>query len=193
MPTEIIDLLRPQTVSLQAGVRIVLECHAMRGRTVRTAKKRQAFLTALAAGNSVAVSALAGGIGRSAAYEWRDADPTFAADWDDAAEQSVDLLEDEARRRALSQSDVLLIFLLKARRPATYREPRGAAAVVAMMTPDDLKAIEEARRIRNMSPEEVEAELAEIERRRAIAEAVRAEADAMPRHRGNGRDHVGET
>jgi hypothetical protein len=36
--------------------------------------------------------------------------------------REASLLEAEARRRAMSTSDTLLIFLLKARRPAVYRE-----------------------------------------------------------------------
>lgn len=39
----------------------------------------------------------------------------------DAAEAGIDLLEDEARRRAMGGSDLLLIFLLRNRRPAVYR------------------------------------------------------------------------
>jgi hypothetical protein len=40
----------------------------------------------------------------------------------DALDTGTDLLEDEVLRRALEYSDTLLIFLLKARRPAKYRE-----------------------------------------------------------------------
>jgi hypothetical protein len=36
----------------------------------------------------------------------------------------IDLLEDEARRRAIAVSDLLLIFLLKHHRPECYRPPR---------------------------------------------------------------------
>jgi hypothetical protein len=50
------------------------------------------FLTALAAGSSVAAAASAAGIGRSSAYRWRD-DPAFADAWDNAEEESIDLLE----------------------------------------------------------------------------------------------------
>jgi hypothetical protein len=44
--------------------------------------------------------------------------------WDDAIEAGTDLLEDIARRRAVAQSDLLLIFLLRARRPHVYMPPR---------------------------------------------------------------------
>ena len=42
------------------------------------------------------------------------------------------------------------------------RAPRATAAIVTI-TPEDLRAVEEARRIREMSDDEIEAELAEIE------------------------------
>ena len=77
----------------------------------------------------------------------RKEDPAFAAAWDSAIEDGTDLLEDEARRRALEGveelivtmgkiarnddgtpllvrrlSDTLMLALLKARRPEKYRE-----------------------------------------------------------------------
>jgi hypothetical protein len=151
----------------------------VRGRTVRTSKKRSAFLAALEAGSSVHGACLAAGLGRSAVYAWRDDDADFASQWDEAIESGTDRLEDEARRRAMQQSDVLLIFLLKARRPAIYREPRASAAVMSM-TPEDIRAVEQARRIRDMTQEEIEEEIAGIERRRAIANAARAAAESVP-------------
>ena len=41
---------------------------------------------------------------------------------EEANETSTQLLEDEARRRAMKSSDLLLIFMLKARRPDIYRD-----------------------------------------------------------------------
>jgi hypothetical protein len=64
-------------------------------------------------------------LGRTAAYAWRGDDPAFAAEWLDAAEAGIDLLEDEARRRAMGGSDLLLIFLLRNRRPDIYRPPKA--------------------------------------------------------------------
>jgi hypothetical protein len=94
-------------------------------RTIRTAKRRARFLTAIGAGNSVTAACQVAGLGHTAAYQWRADDGDFAAAWDDAADQSVDLLEDEARRRAMTQSDLLLIFMLRHRRPDVYRPPRA--------------------------------------------------------------------
>ena len=93
----------------------------MKQRTIRTPKRGRAFLTALAAGHSVTTACHLSRLGRTAAYAWRNDDPTFAAEWLDAAEAGIDLLEDEARRRAMGGSDLLLIFLLRNRRPDVYR------------------------------------------------------------------------
>lgn len=74
------------------------------------------------------------------AYNWRDNDPNFAADWDRAKELGLEALEDEATRRAFDgvdkavvyqgeitttvkeYSDTLLIFLLKGGKPQKYRD-----------------------------------------------------------------------
>lgn len=88
----------------------------------RGPKDRLAFLTALAAGQSVTAAAEAAGIDRKTAYRWRDAEPDFADAWEDALEDGTDRLEDEALRRAYNGSDTMVIFLLKARRPKKYRE-----------------------------------------------------------------------
>ena len=109
-------------------------------RTIRTQKRRAAFLASLSEGFSVGGSAIKAGMSRRAAYEWREADEAFARDWDAAVEEGTELLEDEARRRAFEgtekpvfqngqlvghiqeYSDTLLIFQLKARRPEKYRD-----------------------------------------------------------------------
>ena len=82
----------------------------------------------------------AGNLDRRLLYEKKEEDPEFAKRWDNAIEKSIDLLEDEARRRAYDgydkpvfqkgvkvgvireYSDTLLIFLMKANRPEKYRE-----------------------------------------------------------------------
>jgi hypothetical protein len=109
-------------------------------RTIRTAKNRQKILDALREGYSVAGACRAAKVGRTAAWEWRNADETFAAEWDDAILEGSEVLEDEARRRAFAgtdkpvyqggqmvgtireYSDTLLIFMLKGRMPEKYRE-----------------------------------------------------------------------
>lgn len=103
-------------------------------------KKRGAFLASLADGDTVKHAAAAIGLSFQALYKARDKDTDFASEWAEAAEQGTQALEQEAKRRAVDgtlkpvyqggvlvghvqeYSDTLLIFLLKARRPATYRE-----------------------------------------------------------------------
>jgi hypothetical protein len=106
---------------------------------------RRAFLASLAESCNVRASAARAGVGRRTAYRHRVADPVFAEAWADATEAACDLMEEEARRRAVEgvvrpvfhdgkqvgtvreRSDVLLIFLLKANRPEKYRDAFGAA------------------------------------------------------------------
>lgn len=112
----------------------------MSNRTKLTPEKRDEFLTLLSETCNVTKSAQAIGISRQCAYDNRDADPAFASAWDNAIEEAVDLLEQEAQRRAFKgtqrpvfhqgkecgviqeYSDTLAIFLLKAHRPKKYRE-----------------------------------------------------------------------
>lgn len=94
----------------------------MANRTTRTPKKEEAFLNALREGYSVAGACAASGVARRTAYDWRNADPIFCAAWEDAVEEGTDELEDEAVKRAKEGSDTLLIFMLKSRRPETYKD-----------------------------------------------------------------------
>jgi len=80
------------------------------------------FLASLSETANIKRACERAGVGRMTVYDRRNNDPKFAAAMSGAIEEAVDLLEEEARRRALEDSDVLLIFLLKAHRPAVYRE-----------------------------------------------------------------------
>lgn len=80
------------------------------------------FIELFAATGNVRLSATAAGVSRDAPYKRAQADSSFARDWLQAREDAVDMLEAEARRRALSSSDSLLIFLLKSLRPETFRD-----------------------------------------------------------------------
>lgn len=55
-------------------------------------------------------------------WEWRRDNAEFLRAFDAAREESIELMEEEAKKRAVSKSDVLLIFLLKAARPEVYRD-----------------------------------------------------------------------
>lgn len=59
------------------------------------------FLTALRESGIVRVACDAAKIDRSTVYDHRIADATFAEAWDLALDEAADLLEEEARRRAL--------------------------------------------------------------------------------------------
>ena len=103
-------------------------------------RMREAFLKELRRRGNVSDAARAAGVDRSTPYRWREAEPEFAAAWDDAVEVAVDSLEKEAWRRARDgvlkpvyqkgekvgqvreYSDQLMVTLLKAHRPEKYRE-----------------------------------------------------------------------
>lgn len=80
------------------------------------------FLAALAETGVVSKAVRAAGVDRSTPYRKREVDAEFARAWEVAMDEAMDELEWVARERATSVSDTLLIFLLKANRPAKYRE-----------------------------------------------------------------------
>ncbi len=100
----------------------------------------QPFLDALRDGGVVRYAAQEAHVNRATVYALVQADPEFAKAFDDAREEAIQAMEREARRRALEgidepvyqggklvgrvrkYSDVLLMFLLKASRPAVYRD-----------------------------------------------------------------------
>lgn len=113
----------------------------MKGRTIRTDKKRDRFLAELfrSAGN-VSRACAAINLSRTAVYDWKREDLEFSALWDATIEETTEALEQEIYRRAhdgcekpvfyqgeecgivKEYSDVLAMFLLKARRPDKYRD-----------------------------------------------------------------------
>lgn len=109
---------------------------------------RPAFLAALRNSGNVRASCQAAKISREAAYSARANAPEFAAEWDSALEDAIDVLEATARQRAQASSDTLLIFLLKAHRPEKYREttrqeisgPGGGPVQHADVTPAEVVA-----------------------------------------------------
>ncbi len=110
-------------------------------KTIRTPKNRANFLdTLVECGGNVSKTCELVCLSKNALYKWRDADPEFAAEWDAAIQRGADVLEDEARRRAVEgvlepvfyqgqqcgvvrrYSDTLLIFMLKGAKPEKYRD-----------------------------------------------------------------------
>ena len=83
---------------------------------------RKAFLKSLADCGIVRAACEEAGIDPKTAYNHRNSDPEFAAQWQAGLDFAADLLESEIRRRAFSGSDLLAIFLMKALRPERFRE-----------------------------------------------------------------------
>ncbi len=81
------------------------------------------FLAKLRDSGNIRLSCQAAGIKRNKIYRWRRKFPSFVKEMDEAKEDALDLLEGTAWKRALVQSDRLLMFLLKAHRPEVYNPP----------------------------------------------------------------------
>jgi len=132
-----------------------------------TPEKAEAFFAALAETANVTKACAAIAITRRTAYNWREADPEFAAGWDRAMKAAVLGLEDEAHRRAFEgldkpvfyqgsecgavreYSDTLAIFLLKAHNPEKYRE-------------NSKVELEANIRVNDMTDDEIRAEIAAL-------------------------------
>ena len=87
----------------------------------RKSVKQQAFLAAYAKTGNVTAAARQAKCHRASHYDWL-ADPDYGDAFQQATEQAIEGLETEARKRAMHGSDLLLIFLLQALRPAVYRD-----------------------------------------------------------------------
>lgn len=87
-----------------------------------TPEKRAAFIEELRVRGTVYHAARAAGVGRRTTYAWRDKYPEFAQAWDDALEDSTEILEDSMFQRAIAGDTTAGIFLLKALRPEKYRD-----------------------------------------------------------------------
>lgn len=117
---------------------------------------REKFLETFRATCNVRLSAQAVGIDRATAFHRRKMDEAFAAEWAAAKEDAVDVLEAEARRRALSGSDWLLWRMLQAHRRDVYgdsirvdvrRETERIAAELGMSDDEITAAVAEVERI----------------------------------------------
>ena len=138
------------------------------GTPPRARAKRAAFLDALARIGIVGAACQAADVTRTTVYRWRAADPAFRAAWDAALDDAADVLEREAVRRATlgvrepvywrgekigevtRYSDTLLLALLKARKPDTFRDRstvqhEGSAASPVRVDVLDPEAQEAAR------------------------------------------------
>ncbi len=68
--------------------------------TRRHKKKQKAFLNALSSGMNITAAAKVAGYHRRTVYRWRDEDPEFAAEWEQAIESNLDALEGALYERA---------------------------------------------------------------------------------------------
>lgn len=150
----------------------------MASRTPRTPKKprdwKPAWLAAFEREGMVSAACKTAKVGRSTVYDARS-DPDFAKAWDDIEASTTDRMESESLRRGMDgfdkavyhqgqvvgkerqYSDTLLIFMLKARKPETYRENVKVehAGVITQQHEVDLTAL---------SPDEKRALLALVEK-----------------------------
>ena len=136
---------------------------------VNSHPKKRAFLAAYRETGNVKLACEAGRIGRSSHYRWLEQDTDYVKEFEQAKKDAVDVLEAEARRRAVEgieepvgwykgqaggtvrrYSDTLLIFLLKGAAPEKYRERVEVSGALARldfgrMTDEQLAAIKEGQ------------------------------------------------
>ena len=132
--------------------------------------QKRAFLAAFAETGNIRRAALTANVSRQSHYRWMD-DPDYAKRFQAAQEEASDILEEEARRRAiaglrrykfhqgtpavgpdgepyyeLEYSDTLLIFLLKGARPDKYAErlKHDVAAAPEQFDPAKLEILRSA-------------------------------------------------
>jgi hypothetical protein len=105
-----------------------------------TARRKSLALELLSQGHTLAHVRKVLGINRVTVFRWRKDDPSFAEAYSDAMEAGTDVIEQEARRRAVDgydrpvfqggglvgfervYSDMLAALLLRGRRPEVYRD-----------------------------------------------------------------------
>lgn len=135
-------------------------------RTNRTNHTRAKFLEHLAETCNVSKSCEFSGLARQTAYEWKQADPEFSADWEKALTIGADKLEEEAIRRAYEgydspvyqggklvgivreYSDTLMCLLLKGRKRTVFGDKTevsgpGGAPIQAQITVEFVKPKQE--------------------------------------------------
>lgn len=95
---------------------------ASRARRTGRTDWRPTFLRAFETTGTVVQACRAAGIDRRTAYRERQRNEEFALAWADIDEKVTETLERVALQRAIDGSDRLIEFLLRARRPETYRD-----------------------------------------------------------------------
>jgi hypothetical protein len=111
--------------------------------TALTDERKAQFLQILEeTGGNVTVATRALGLTRQWAYQWRERDPEFAEEWDNAVEGGTEHLEQRLFTRACDVDTTAAIFLLKARRPEKYRENIKLDTEVSLNDQDVLRLSE---------------------------------------------------
>lgn len=87
----------------------------------RIALTKQRWLRAYRRGLTIGEACRSVDIGRATFYAWKELDEAFRGAIESAYEDSTDALEQECYKRAMNRSDILLMFILKKRKPE-YRE-----------------------------------------------------------------------
>lgn len=85
---------------------------------------KEPFLKVLRECGNVFEACKAVKINRLNAYRERKNNPDFAEQWQEAIDDACDTLALQARKRALTKSDTLMIFLLKCHQPDFYNRDR---------------------------------------------------------------------
>ena len=94
-----------------------------RSATDRSAKRWQRpFLAAYANSGNLRASAMRAQVSRGHVYRALEEDEAFRAEFDEAKDEAIELLEATLRQQALSGNTTALIFLLKCLDPSTYNE-----------------------------------------------------------------------
>ena len=94
----------------------------MANRLKRCKEIEDKVLASIAEGNTATHAVKGTGVAYRTVYQWKQDDPEFDAKWQAAMEAGTQVLEQEAKRRAIEGSDQLLMFLLRGKRPEQYRE-----------------------------------------------------------------------
>ena len=87
-----------------------------------SAQWRTAFIKGLSNSCNVRAACYAAGVTRAVVYRLRVKSPAFARQWATAETEALELLAAEARRRAMTGSDTLLIYLLKIQGGPAWRQ-----------------------------------------------------------------------
>jgi hypothetical protein len=100
--------------------------HCSRART-RIGRWHATFLKTLRKVPNITLACKAAGVSRRTCYDHREQNPKFAEAWDTALAASVDRVETTCFKLASEGEPRLIEFILKAHRPAIYRERIEAA------------------------------------------------------------------